>query len=301
MKTNIELTEFNGLAHRAYTGTSFSPEKRRDDLISSSEQELNRDLESMPENEHEAYIAGYKKYFSLWLQAKSRCISTMIAGGSNFNVTRANKANQSEHNRCEDFINWRNNALKSIEKRKENSKPQSVKDNELFEYTKKQILGSCAMIISIDNGTERGYSRQLIVSNLTNRIKTIAKNGNTDLLIKCLDLIKDVNSKYSKPVITASNGIWKLYEVAEAQREAKFDKANKPNREWETETCKVIFNYELDRLQLIYDGKPNYNTICDLKKNGFKWSPSNTAWQRQLTNNALHATIKLIGDFRTVK
>lgn len=297
----IKLSEFNELAYRAYAGTSFSPEKRRDSIILESENELNSDLANMLDTEHESYISGYKKHLSAWLHAKSNCVSTMITGGSNFNVRRAEKSNQSEHNRLNDFMNWRENALKAIVRRKEDSKPQVVRDNEIFERAKKQILSSCETIIEIDNGTERGCSRPLIVSNLTNRIKTIAKNGDVDLLLKCLEVIKGVNASVAKPVITATNGIWKLGEVAEAKREAAFDRASKPNREWNKDNCVVRFNYELDRLQLIFEGKPDYNTILKLKKAAFKWSPTNTAWQRQLTNNAIYGAVSVIGEFRTVK
>jgi len=297
----IQLSEFKELAYRAHTGTSFSPEKRRDDIISSSEQELNGDLETMPETEHAGYIAGYKKHLSAWLGAKSRCISTMITGGSNFPVRRAEKANQSEHHRLNEFIDWRENALKSIAKRKEASKPQAQKDNEVFEYTKKQILSSCATIIGIDNGTVRGSSRPLFVSNLTGRITRIANSGNTDLLIKCLDLIKEVNSKIEKPVISASNSIWKLAEAAEAKREAQYDQANKASREYTISNGKILFNYEADRLQIIFDGKPERQVIELLKRNAFKWAPSNMAWQRQLTNNAIHGAVNVVGEFRPVK
>jgi hypothetical protein len=41
------------------------------------------------------------------------------------------------------------------------------------------------------------------------------------------------------------------------------------------------------RLQLIFDGKPSDEVREVLKKNGFKWSPKNGAWQRQLTDNAI--------------
>lgn len=297
----ITLSEFNELAYRAHTGTSFSPEKRRDDIIKSSEDELNGDLEMIPEAERPAYIAGYKKHLSAWLSAKSRCLSTMITGGSNFNVRRANKSNQSEHNRCTEFIEWRDKVLKAIAKRKEDSKPQNEKDNEIWKITEKHILRSCQIIIDIDNGTERGCSRPLIVSNLTNRINTIAKNGNVNLLVKCLNLLKEVNSNQKKPVVSSKSSIWKLTEVAEAKREAANDRANKPNSEFKIENGTVVFNYEIDRLQLLFDGKPNHSVITHLKQNGFKWAPSNMAWQRQLTNNALRGAINVVGEFRQPK
>lgn len=35
--------------------------------------------------------------------------------------------------------------------------------------------------------------------------------------------------------------------------------------------------------------------IDDLKRNGFKWSRFNGAWQRQLTDNAKYAVFRLTG------
>ena len=40
------------------------------------------------------------------------------------------------------------------------------------------------------------------------------------------------------------------------------------------------------RLQLIFEGKPELEMRTLLKSKGFKWSPLNNCWQRQLTNNA---------------
>lgn len=46
-------------------------------------------------------------------------------------------------------------------------------------------------------------------------------------------------------------------------------------------------NVEDNRLQLLFQGKPEPDMIAKLKSRGFKWSPRNQAWQRQLTPNAL--------------
>lgn len=58
-------------------------------------------------------------------------------------------------------------------------------------------------------------------------------------------------------------------------------------KEYMVGSVKIWHNLELNRLQLIFDGKPDQATIDRLKKTGFKWSPKNTAWQRQLTPNAV--------------
>lgn len=61
------------------------------------------------------------------------------------------------------------------------------------------------------------------------------------------------------------------------------------SQETECEFCKVVENTEIMRLQLIFDGKPEPEVRDILKSNGFRWAPSQGAWQRQLTNNAKYA------------
>lgn len=58
-------------------------------------------------------------------------------------------------------------------------------------------------------------------------------------------------------------------------------------KEYQIGEVTVKQNTEQNRLQLIFPGKPAAEMIAKLKSRGFKWSPRNTAWQRQLTPNAL--------------
>lgn len=51
----------------------------------------------------------------------------------------------------------------------------------------------------------------------------------------------------------------------------------------------AVINNEENRLQLIFDEKPEENVRTILKKNGFRWSGRFKAWQRQLTENAICA------------
>lgn len=52
------------------------------------------------------------------------------------------------------------------------------------------------------------------------------------------------------------------------------------------------------RIRLHFPGKPDRDTIQQLKRNGFRWSPTNEAWQRQLNGNGQYAVqylLKAIG------
>lgn len=76
--------------------------------------------------------------------------------------------------------------------------------------------------------------------------------------------------------------------IAKIER-LKREATEQPESEKETTLFKVVENAEIMRLQVIFDGKPNTEARSIMKSNGFRWSPSNSAWQRQLTDNARYA------------
>ena len=57
---------------------------------------------------------------------------------------------------------------------------------------------------------------------------------------------------------------------------------------------KVVENAEAMRIQLIFDGKPDADVRAVLKENGFRWAPSQNAWQRQLNGNGKAAASNVI-------
>lgn len=57
---------------------------------------------------------------------------------------------------------------------------------------------------------------------------------------------------------------------------------------------KVIENTDIMRIQIMFDGKPEETVRNVLKANGFRWAPSQEAWQRQLTSNGKYALRKVI-------
>lgn len=51
----------------------------------------------------------------------------------------------------------------------------------------------------------------------------------------------------------------------------------------------IIANRQLNRLQILFDEKPDEELRTKLKRNGFRWSPSQGVWQRLLNRNAIYA------------
>lgn len=291
MKTTMEkatLQEFKKLAYRAFYWTSFDPEKRGERTLKEHEDQLNDDLQNMPESETERYIQSYKKYFSEWLSAHSNCASSAITGGSGFNARRAEKANNREHAKYEQFIEWREKALKSIAKRIEQNKPETQKKDEAWKRLEMSILESAAVIHGINTGTERGYSKALFVSSIYGKVETFAKRGDTEMVKMAIDCIRHFNETMSV-VITERHKFFKLLEVVEQNKESLSDKAEKESTEIVFKGGKVVNNYQENRIQLIFDEKPSSDLISQLKRSAFKWSPRFGAWQRQMTSNTVYA------------
>lgn len=305
------LKDLYQLAYRAHSGTSFSPEKRADSIVNGYSEELESDLVKIPEGERERYIQNYRKYLSNWLSAKSRCISPMITGPANFPVRRNEKANNSERKRGEEFFAWRERALHAIEKQRLASRPESEILKDQFKQIKRHMAESAATILMIDTGENTYSARPLFVSSLTGTIKRLAKNGKGELLKLALDYVKELNKwvieKGGKEIVTAKNGIWKLEQVAVAAIEEKADLAVKgngiekmsfPNSIGDIE---IVKNYQMDRIQIMFPGKPSEEIRTILKGEAFKWAPSQSAWQRQLTGNAEWAAKRMIQKFLQIE
>lgn len=69
--------------------------------------------------------------------------------------------------------------------------------------------------------------------------------------------------------------------------------STEPPAGWEFDGGKVVMNTDENRVQIIFDDKPDSDVRAELRSNAFKWAPSQGAWQRQLTDNAVRATKRL--------
>ncbi|NLO49339.1 MAG: hypothetical protein GX111_13690 [Clostridiales bacterium] len=71
--------------------------------------------------------------------------------------------------------------------------------------------------------------------------------------------------------------------------EQKLSEASRGFAGWEFAGGHAEVNTEMNRLQLFFDERPNEQQRAVLKAGGFKWAPSQDAWQRQLTDNAIYS------------
>lgn len=123
-------------------------------------------------------------------------------------------------------------------------------------------------------------------------------------LTACREKMKQENAAARKqgkdlphPSWKLSNSLQNLNRYKERLAALEKAKASETSERITADGVKIVRNTDLMRLQLIFDGKPSDEVRAVLKKNAFKWSPKNSAWQRQLTPNAersLEAVLKAI-------
>lgn len=269
------------LATRAFYWTSQDPEGRGLRTLIDYDKELTEDLVTIPENEKDYFKTKYKEKLSSWLQACSRCASSFITGGAGFNTRKAEIANNSERNRYNEFREWREWQFKQIAKRQELAKSPEEKEKELMEYVLVDITAT--------------FQSSRSINLLYKRVEKYAYKGMVNIIREAVEEIIKQNDIYNR--ITPRHKFFKLVELAEKYATKIEDIKETANKEEEIKGVKIIHNIDLDRLQLLFNGKPAPETISLLKKNAFRWSPSNKAWQRQLTANAIFAAKNIINSF----
>ena len=95
------------------------------------------------------------------------------------------------------------------------------------------------------------------------------------------------------PSYLLTNNNQNIHRIEERLKRLKAVK-EKGSSEQEYETFKVVENTEAMRYQIVFDGKPDAEVRTLLKSNGFKWAPSQGAWQRQITENGKWALNRVV-------
>lgn len=281
-----EMWSFSDYEHGSKTAEY---RKQVDDCYSLVDK-LPDDLKEKGEVIADRYARRLAEWYNKQFRIEMMCPSVMISGGSNFPVRKKQKQNdaQDRHYQLYQEIQQIPEKISSLLR---GSNIIKSGDADALEQLQKKVEKLEAL--QVEMKAVNAYYRK-------NKTLKGYKDYTDEKAEKLDEAIKD--SLYGVPFppyeLTNNNAKIKNTKARIAQierlKKAAETAAEQPKHEYNTDLFKVVENAEIMRLQLIFDGKPDADTRTVLKKNGFKWSPSNMAWQRQLTENAKYALKRVI-------
>lgn len=246
--------------------------------------------EKRPDRAEEAYLLAdrYARKLADNLNADSRinqmCPSVLITGSANFPVKkkeRQNRAAESNHQEYQDIQKY----LEKI----------------------RRLLYGNEIIKSKDKAVQKLQEKLSLLEGKQEQMKAVNRyyrkhkrlDGCPDLSLEEIELLKEkMRSNYhyeDKPYLSfeLSNNNQNIHATKAKLEKLKAAKAEE-TIDYDTSYFKAVENTEMMRLQLFFDGKPEEEIREAVKHHGFKWSPKNGCWQRQLTDNARYSLKCLI-------
>lgn len=286
-------------AYRAHSGTSFSPEKR----AKSEQEEFQAHVKSITEyfqslvkideqkkisqDLTELYINKYHKLYTDYLHSRSGLMSTMITGPANFPVRRMQKKNQSVDNKL--------NALLDFTKTKKSKYAKIIRDvkpegwNELEEL-KNKLVNMEKLHAGMKAANKLKRKR---LSEEQFYIEYEKLGHNKDFMIKNARWNQAPFEGYESFTITNHNNRLKTARAKVEELERRENLTNEDNKEISFNGGSYLLNEIENRIQIFFDDIPESEIRAELKRNGFRWSRKFSAWQRQLTRNAIFALKQL--------
>ncbi len=210
----------------------------------------------------------------------TRCPSVLIAGFSNFPTRKKEKQNAADDKNMREYqeIQGILDKIKGVGLGGiSGDDPQAVEKLEakLAALEKRQERMKAANAAIRMKDTEAGDQK-------------LREMGYSEAAIKELRS-PDFAGRIGYPAFELSNNNANIHRIKERIADLKKRQSEDGPEGWSFDGGEVVVNKELNRLQIIFDDKPDADLRSKLKGEGFRWAPSQGAWQRQLTDNALRA------------
>ena len=207
----------------------------------------------------------------------TRCPSVMIVGAGNFPVKKKEKQINAWNKNMQEYREIQNilEKIKGI-----GTAGISSDDPEAIQKLKEKLLH-----------LEEAQENKKAVNVYYKKNKTLKgcnilteeeQNDLTDYMER-----QNITKPYSSFELSNNNA--NIRRVKERIKELEQKATDTTLRGWTFENGSIVANRELNRLQILFDEKPDEELRTKLKRNGFKWSSRQGVWQRLLNRNAIYA------------
>lgn len=276
--------------------------------------EMRRDrLQENQANKEEAYerlAAKHTKESDLRYQA-ARQTSSMIPFGQPILV-----GHHSEGRHRADLKRIDNNMRKSVEHDKTaayyQDKLATMQDNTAISSDDPDALEKLTAKLQ---GMEECQEYMKQINSYIRKVLKLAEDERVEALASMANVSNDQASTWLYPrwggagfagfSLTNNNAnikrIKKRIVEIEAQHKAIVEHGDSVDTEYKDLGLKVVMNLAINRLQFVFDGKPVESVRSELKSNGFRWSPREGAWQRQLNANSKYLVGRMVKSLQAIK
>ncbi|MBV3160484.1 hypothetical protein KSU57_18435, partial [Erysipelatoclostridium ramosum] len=234
------------------------------------------------------YCRKLADYYNAYYKNEASCPSILITGAGNFPIKKKNAQNKRREKLHE---TW-----KYLEQQSEQIKNLLIMDQPILSKNQDAVELLEEKIAKL----EEEHKQKLYWNKYYKKNGTL--KGAEGLSDKQIEIVEDFvrrNPSFAPFSVTNDTANIRRYKQRlEKMKEAKATgtKIETVNDENNNKLFKVVKNTELMRLQLIFTDKPNDEVRTILKKNSFRWSPKNNAWQRQLTENGMFALKRVVNE-----
>ncbi|MDL2206547.1 hypothetical protein LJC33_06545 [Eubacteriales bacterium OttesenSCG-928-N13] len=288
-------TAHNMNSMREYRPNQTTDEYRREVLRAQEIADKESALKPEYAEELSMLLDRYARKLADWYNESSRieamCPSIMISGAGNFPVRKKEKQNQRRDSHMKKYAD-----IQSILSRMQSIGTGGIKSNDEKAVEK--------LTIKLE-GLEEFQETMKNANAYYRKLKTLdGCPGLDDQQVTQINENMARSSFYSAipfPPFALSNNSANIRRTRDRLEELKKRKAIETHEnDIGIDGVKVVENSDLMRVQFIFDENPNSEVRDTLKGHGFKWAPSQNAWQRQLTNNGIYAAKQVIAALRAL-
>ena len=274
------------MAVNSCRGISMDPERMGHHICIECSEELNEFLAQIPEELQAEYEAKYLNKWREWLAALSRCYSVLVTGPARFNSRRHEKMNDYERAARQRLRDWSEKVVKRINRQQRLTGWQEV-----------ERLQS-----KLDTLTE--LHEKMKAANKIVRSKKLSEEEQIDGLValgfnekQAVEILKPTERWQSVgfPTYQLQNNLAKI-KATQAAIERHKAMAEADDKEIAFNGGRVVVCNSDERMRFYFDEIPSVEVRNLMKRNAFKWSPKNGAWQRQLTANCKFDTKRILAE-----
>lgn len=214
------------------------------------------------------------------------CPSVMISGAGNFPVKKKEKQNAAADRNHQQFQEIQG-ILAKMESILHGKGIIKSGDERAIEKLEEKLEG-----LKENQEAMKAANKALRLKDAEKGNETLRDMGYSEDQIKQLRE-PDFCGRIGFPDYALQNNNANIHRIEGRIKELRATKA-KGTQETECKFFKIVRNVEEMRLQLIFEGKPEREVREVLKSNGFRWAPSQSAWQRHLNGNSEYSLNRVI-------